>query len=714
MQRFLKMFVQGQDQTGLLVLSAHDHSSGERQYKRWPAAGWVQAARWAEEQDERGRSVYYKTCLFKPDAIRLIKENALPEAVWLWADLDEMDPARLPFQPTMLIESSPRRYQALWRLSEPKNIKDVERYCHAISAYGDASGWDIGQELRIPGTHNWKYDDGPEVRVSEFTGTVYQLAQLGITPARETGTWVEPDTDFEELLAKRTDSGPSYTQEEPVLKAGDGKGRSAALWRVLNQLRDDGYKAEQAFQIMWWSPLNKFRLDGRPPRDLWRDVLKCWNQPMAESTPFATPEPRSSPKIEQVWRWPLLVDKAISAYRGPTLFVDEATAVMFLSAYSALFPYARIEGHNIGVWTMLLGGQASGKSTLIEGLSRVMVETAPSLGLVTSGSPEGIMERVAEGPCLLAFEEYSEQLKQMAKRDGYAVTNKELYQRMFDGAPLGHATRRKAIQASSTYVVMMASTNADTWRRYGDPDDMANGYLSRFMVIAQDLVERSVNRTGLAEALAELTYLVRERAQYGAQVRHVHLSNMRGVNNAEDFGVVSTYEGMEMSDGDLILLEYQNELERTWDLKHNLDESSLGLALAIPPGRTLTKARKLAATLELCEANPQIAGDALYVRPSNVRTAIALSRLSVAWAQRAIDWLQQSEDKEFVDRILHQLRRVYPEYVRPWDVAVNIRGINATGVKKVMQMMLESGMVERKMQPRSNGAPSELWRALEA
>ncbi len=82
----------------------------------------------------------------------------------IWADLDDCPPNLLKVEPTLVLETSPHRYQAIWTLNNPIPGEDAEAASRRI-AYGhaqdgsDRSGWDLTQLLRIPGTYNHKYDD---------------------------------------------------------------------------------------------------------------------------------------------------------------------------------------------------------------------------------------------------------------------------------------------------------------------------------------------------------------------------------------------------------------------------------------------------------------------------------------------------------------------------------------------------------------------------
>ena len=77
----------------------------------------------------------------------------------VWADLDTIDPATLTHSPTIAWNSSPGRWQALWKLDKflpPNEIEDLcKRMTYSIGA--DKGGWDLTQVLRIPNTINHKY-----------------------------------------------------------------------------------------------------------------------------------------------------------------------------------------------------------------------------------------------------------------------------------------------------------------------------------------------------------------------------------------------------------------------------------------------------------------------------------------------------------------------------------------------------------------------------
>src|SRR5215471_4678487 len=114
-----------------------------------------------------GESLYFSVGMFARKGRQL--EDAL-STDWLWADLDEVHPstaAEFELLPTVAWESSPGRYQALWRLNRELRPQVQTKLNQALSYFlgADHGGWDLTQVLRLPGTRNFKYPSSPEVRL---------------------------------------------------------------------------------------------------------------------------------------------------------------------------------------------------------------------------------------------------------------------------------------------------------------------------------------------------------------------------------------------------------------------------------------------------------------------------------------------------------------------------------------------------------------------
>ncbi|WP_439492021.1 DNA-primase RepB domain-containing protein [Bosea sp. (in: a-proteobacteria)] len=97
---------------------------------------------------------------FCPNAFSEMKrrrEYALPSSL-AWCDIDGADPDKFVPPPSVLVETSPCRFQGVWKFV---GKMPVER-CEAVSrglAYrhnGDRNGWSVTKLLRVPWTINHK------------------------------------------------------------------------------------------------------------------------------------------------------------------------------------------------------------------------------------------------------------------------------------------------------------------------------------------------------------------------------------------------------------------------------------------------------------------------------------------------------------------------------------------------------------------------------
>ncbi len=158
--------------------------SGLRPQRRLerPQAGYFpyphradEAQAWVRTATAAGREVYH--CAHLLTELRRRKAYAAPLAA-LWVDLDhaQLDQQVVP-TPSIVLESSPGRLQCYWQLREPVDPTTGEQVnrqlAHALGA--DASGWDVTQLLRVPGTFNRKYPDAPLVHVVAQYGRRYDL-----------------------------------------------------------------------------------------------------------------------------------------------------------------------------------------------------------------------------------------------------------------------------------------------------------------------------------------------------------------------------------------------------------------------------------------------------------------------------------------------------------------------------------------------------------
>lgn len=258
---------------------------------------WVEseAFEWPKDEDKirehiesksKKADVYYSPNLFtQPSRRREYVQNPS----WLYADLDAVSPNKLSITPHLAVQSSPGRFQGLWRLARPITPEKHEQYnqrlTYAVGA--DRGGWDLTQVLRIPGTRNHKYPGRVKVRLAWSESGKANLRQIksyldGVEANVESlGSVVPPDLRLpsdsaDEIrerigpaLDKRTTELLDQEEEPPIGE------RSDRLWELECRLLEIGLRPEEVFVVVKDSVWNKHiqRRDG--DLQLWREVQKA-------------------------------------------------------------------------------------------------------------------------------------------------------------------------------------------------------------------------------------------------------------------------------------------------------------------------------------------------------------------------------------------------------------------------------------------------------
>ncbi|HEY2476367.1 MAG TPA: DUF3987 domain-containing protein, partial [Candidatus Cybelea sp.] len=166
----------------------------------------------------------------------------------LWADVDEGDVSKGP-PPTMVIQTSPDRTQALWSLrcaiDAPRAESLNKRLALQIGA--DPSGWDLTQLLRAPGMHNHKpkYSiDGvsPTVTVLEYDPThIYDADELeeSLPPLPPEPEFTPPAADGPPVVLRGFPSKLWRGEPDAFAKYPNSEGRpdrSKILWIIGMEL----------------------------------------------------------------------------------------------------------------------------------------------------------------------------------------------------------------------------------------------------------------------------------------------------------------------------------------------------------------------------------------------------------------------------------------------------------------------------------------------
>ena len=195
----------------------------------------------------------------------------------LYADLDESDPRKLDLKPTIAIESSPGRYVGLWETDDPAEEALNRRLSYSIGA--DVSGWDLTQVLRVPNTKNFKYHTTPRVRVMWHDGPVYEIKRLErMIPQMKTVMGEDLDNQAARVFKRYEKKMPRWLRRELVQGKPEPGKRSEVLWKMQNEMLEIGMSREEAFDLLWVCPWNKFKNRRDGADQLWRELDKSLEQ----------------------------------------------------------------------------------------------------------------------------------------------------------------------------------------------------------------------------------------------------------------------------------------------------------------------------------------------------------------------------------------------------------------------------------------------------
>lgn len=272
------------DQPGYFCLAVSNGSSGwlENWFKYPEELDRIVAR---ADDAKSSANVYFSSYLFK--APQSTKANVLPSRT-IQADLDDADITRLPKPPTVLVETSPGRHQGYWVINEQLDQELHEAISKKLTysiPLCDRSGWPLGKKVRIPGTFNYKYPDGPK-----------QVHVVSVSTVPLGSEEFEALPDVNQSLTEHFDEsfieGQHTTEQHPVELLERIKhdipvqvylnydrrqdDRSEALWALMCWAFKAGLNREEVFALAQASANNKYKDNKyRAEADLSRDVLRA-------------------------------------------------------------------------------------------------------------------------------------------------------------------------------------------------------------------------------------------------------------------------------------------------------------------------------------------------------------------------------------------------------------------------------------------------------
>jgi hypothetical protein len=460
--------------------------------------------------EELKHNVYF--CVSLLSKMERKKANCLPTNL-VWADLDEVPPdsPNIEIPPPIVIESSPDRWQAIWRLTTELEPYDAERYskrlAYAIEA--DKSGWDMVQLLRVPFSRNFKYADGPYVNLERALATEAPVslfeAALPAPPeeAPVTDRPMPEASNAEDIIATFSKNLPmdrflSLYAYEPEA----GEDWSKMLWALYMLCFRAGMSAEEVFVVAKAASCNKFERDGRPVEHLWRDVLNAADshgslppEKALLEMPQLVGEPASETFIDEYLSWADEATDAVAEFH-------ELSAFIILSAIMAGSLRLETSAGKVvpNIWGLVLGeSTVTRKSTSMKMAVDLLTNMESELLLATDGSVEGLLSGLSQRPNKVSVffrDEVSGLFDSMNRRD-YLSSMPETLAHLYDVPPVySRLLRKEVIRIESPAFIFFGGGIAE--RVYGNITEswIESGFIPRFMVVHGEFDSARLRPTG--------------------------------------------------------------------------------------------------------------------------------------------------------------------------------------------------------------------------
>jgi len=445
--------------------------------------------------------MWFCPMLFDSPARRKESVDTCPS---VWADLDGCVPDNLLIPATVLLESSPERYQALWILesiAEPLEAEDASKriaYFHADQG-ADKSGWDLTQLLRIPFTYNYKYDVPAMVKILT-AGNRVTLDSLSVYPmvAEDANAlWPFPETieDSDTLLDRHKN------ELDPVVWRLFGlepeTDWSKALWNLEMLLCESALPRDAVFGIVRDAKCNKYRRDGRSEKMLWREVCKAWakvqerSAVVPDAATFKNPELLSDADLTAMMKDRTFIDDYIDWAKGVGDAAEQYHQAGAFTCLSALLSGAVQLPTSYGMikpnlWFLLLADTTlTRKSTALDLAIELLLDVDDDVILATDGSIEGLFSALAlrpGRPSIFLRDEFSGLIEMMTKRDYYAGMA-EVFTKMYDGKFQKRQLRREVIEVRDPILIMLAGGIRTKILALLTDEHIYSGFIPRFVCI---------------------------------------------------------------------------------------------------------------------------------------------------------------------------------------------------------------------------------------
>lgn len=511
----------GEDQEGYLCIATASKKTAQfrQHFFRWPndrdkvsnfIDGYV-----------RDNNIWFCTSLLER-AER--KKDACISGSLVWSDLDYVpDPDKIEPPPSCLVESSPSRYQAYWRLEQemPPDVQEDFSRRLAYQIRADKSGWDLTQLLRVPYTFNMKYVTPHEVMIHYARETLVPVEVFDELPDPELphdiATTIEDMPAIEGLpdvksviyayrfeLQKLSDNFLTLFNREPPQDAD----WSRMMWRLINLCSEIGMTKEEMFVIALNAKCNKYERDNRPTSYLWREIVKASTandnmlmllkegiKPLEMPRLIDEDEIEEDSLVLEYKKWGEVATDAPLVYHELSCFIALSSLICgglrLKTSFGDLFP---------NLWGLILGESTlTRKTTAMRMAMDIVLELDKDAILASDGSPEGIITGLGGRPSRVSIfykDEVSGFFDSINRKD-YMAGLRETFTQLYDVPKvLTRLLRKDTVTITEPYFIFFGGGIRDKVYSLVSEEDVLSGFLPRFLVVSGENDLERVRRTG--------------------------------------------------------------------------------------------------------------------------------------------------------------------------------------------------------------------------
>lgn len=236
--------------------------------RRGPGANWVSHPIGYDREDGirsvlTAYPVEHFDIYFSPNSFsepRSLACYALPTP-YAWNDIDDADPDGFDPKPNILWETSPRRFQGIWRWRNKADGPTAEQYSRNIwrKDGGDTGGWSVSKMLRLPGTINQKQDyNRPPVRLIRLDPKPQRLpmdlAFIRLSDLESVGT-VDPLAYRPSAVLKKYRRALGVEVSQLIsAKRVFRSNRSKRVFQIIAGLAGAGASDDEIASVLWVNP----------------------------------------------------------------------------------------------------------------------------------------------------------------------------------------------------------------------------------------------------------------------------------------------------------------------------------------------------------------------------------------------------------------------------------------------------------------------------